>query len=186
MNTNITSCRDDYTVVASLDLGTTYSGFAFSTRQNPLDIHHVEKVPTCLLLSPNKEFVGFGNDAIKIYSELHISNEMTIQDVTGKPIEALIVFRETILVLKKSLEYVIKCKGLDVKMENIRWVMPVPTFWNDAAKQFIRKSIDYIGIPEDQFQIALEPEAASIFCQQQLPDFSASLPRTKYLVVALG
>lgn len=67
---DITSCRDDYTVVASLDLGTTYSGFAFSTRQNPLDIHHVDKVPTCLLLSPNKEFVGFGNDAIRIYTEL--------------------------------------------------------------------------------------------------------------------
>ncbi|CAC5389012.1 unnamed protein product [Mytilus coruscus] len=204
---HITSCRNDYTVVAALDLGTTYSGFAFSTRQNPLDIQHVEKVPTCLLLSPDKEFVGFGNDAIRIYSELvkngqhtghyflqkfkmdlyeneHISTEMTIQDISGKPIEALIVFRETILVLKKSLAYFIKCKGLDVKMENIRWVMPVPTFWNDAAKQFIRKSIDFIGIPEDQFQIALEPEAASIFCQ--LHDFNDSLPGTKYLVVALG
>ncbi|XP_063396950.1 heat shock 70 kDa protein 12A-like [Mytilus trossulus] len=206
---HITSCRDDYKVVAALDLGTTYSGFAFSTRQNPLDIQHVEKVPTCLLLSPNKEFVGFGNDAIRLYNELvktgqhtghyflqkfkmdlyeneHISTEMTIQDMAGKPIEALIVFRETILVLKKSLVYFIKCKGLDVKMEDIRWVMPVPTFWNDAAKQFLRKSIDFIGIPEDQFQIALEPEAASIFCQQLLPDFSASLTGTRYLIVALG
>ncbi|XP_052075677.1 heat shock 70 kDa protein 12B-like isoform X5 [Mytilus californianus] len=116
----------------------------------------------------------------------HISTEMTIQDMSGKPIEALLVFGNCILKLRKSLVYFIKSKGLDVKMEDIRWVMPVPTFWNDAAKQFIRKSIDFIGIPEDQFQIALEPEAASIFCQQKLPDFNASLPGTKYLVVALG
>ncbi|XP_052075675.1 heat shock 70 kDa protein 12B-like isoform X3 [Mytilus californianus] len=206
---HITSCRDDYTVVAALDLGTTYSGFAFSTRQNPLDIQHVENIPTLLLINPEKKFVGFGNDAIRIYSELvktgqhtghyflqkfkmdlyeneQISTEMTIQDMSGKPIEALLVFGYCILALKKYLACFIKSKGLDVKLENIRWVMPIPTFWNDAAKQFIRKSIDFIDIPEDQFQLALEPEAASIFCQQQLPNFNASLPRTKYLVVALG
>lgn len=65
--------------------------------------------------------------------------------MSGKPIEAMIVFRETILVLKKSLVYFIKCRRLDVKMEDIRWVMPVPTFWNDAAKQFLRKSIDFVS-----------------------------------------
>ena len=68
--------------VASIDFGTTYSGYAFSSKdeweRDPLKIHTnvwnssnlmSAKTPTTLLLSPKKEFLAFGYDAENIYSE---------------------------------------------------------------------------------------------------------------------
>lgn len=72
-------------IVAALDFGTTYSGYAFSMRNEfkskPLQIHtnHIWnsggrallsfKTPTCLLLNDKKEFVAFGYEAENQYAE---------------------------------------------------------------------------------------------------------------------
>ena len=68
--------------VAAIDFGTTYSGYAFSSKDewknNPLKIHTnvwnsgtktSAKTPTALLLSPKREFLSFGYDAETKYSE---------------------------------------------------------------------------------------------------------------------
>ncbi|XP_069129273.1 heat shock 70 kDa protein 12B-like [Argopecten irradians] len=76
-------CQDRL-VVAAIDFGTTYSGYAFSFRgdyqKDPLKIELnqlwnsgsvvSEKTPTCLLLDPDKKFLAFGYEAENEYSQL--------------------------------------------------------------------------------------------------------------------
>jgi hypothetical protein len=73
-------------MVVAIDFGTSYSGYAFSTRndfqRDPLKIHANQawnsgkkqllslKTPTCLLLDKKKEIVSFGYEAEDAYAEL--------------------------------------------------------------------------------------------------------------------
>ncbi|XP_076111510.1 heat shock 70 kDa protein 12A-like [Mytilus galloprovincialis] len=221
----------DYILVAALDFGTAYSGYAFSMRGNfktdPLKIHSNQawnaggrqllslKTPTCLLLNPEKQFDAFGYEAENKYSDLvmdddhsdyfffrrfkmnlhnkkKVGNDLIIEDITGKPMAALDVFTLSIKALVNHLLELFEKQGTGVKPEEIRWVLTVPAIWTDSAKQFMRKGAVQAGIPENKLFIALEPEAASIFCQY-LPteklngaDFKMAKPGTKYMVVDLG
>lgn len=79
---------DQYDVVAAIDFGTTFSGFAFSFnhRDGNDDIYmnrswgsaqgySTLKTPTCLLLNPEKKFVKFGFEAAEKYAELEDAKE---------------------------------------------------------------------------------------------------------------
>ncbi|XP_052081952.1 heat shock 70 kDa protein 12A-like isoform X3 [Mytilus californianus] len=221
----------DYLVVAALDFGTAYSGYAFSMRSDfktdPLKIHVNQawnagsrqllslKTPTALLLNPDKEFEAFGYEAETTYANLamddtnsgyflfrrfkmnlhnkkKIGNDLIIEDIAGKPMAALDVFTLSIKTLVKHVMAHLEKRGTGVKLAEIRWVLTVPAIWTDSAKQFMRKGAVQAGIPENKLYIALEPEAASIFCQY-LPteklngaDFKMAKPGTKYMVVDLG
>jgi len=75
---------DNTIMVAAIDFGTSYSGYAFSTRHcfriDKLDIKANQvwnagtkqlvslKTPTCILLKENKEFVSFGYEAENEYA----------------------------------------------------------------------------------------------------------------------
>ena len=75
-----------YLLVAAIDFGTTYSGYAFSTKadfqKDPLQIRANQswasggkyllslKTPTCLLLDNGGNFVSFGFDAENKYADL--------------------------------------------------------------------------------------------------------------------
>lgn len=71
--------------VAAIDFGTTYSGYAFSSKdgweKEPLKINSnvwnagtkrllSSKAPTTLLLNPDKSFLSFGYDAETEYSDM--------------------------------------------------------------------------------------------------------------------
>ncbi|CAG2244432.1 unnamed protein product [Mytilus edulis] len=75
----------NYTTVAALDFGTSYSGYAFSSlsefQNDPLNIQVNEtwgtgqtmlsiKSPKCILLNNNKEFQCFGYDAEYMYEDI--------------------------------------------------------------------------------------------------------------------
>ncbi|XP_061185738.1 heat shock 70 kDa protein 12A-like [Saccostrea echinata] len=77
-------------LVAAIDFGTTYSGFAFSFaydyKHDPLQIYlnrwtagsgflQSEKTPTCVLFSPDRKFDSFGYEAENKYSELALENK---------------------------------------------------------------------------------------------------------------
>ncbi|VDI20358.1 Hypothetical predicted protein, partial [Mytilus galloprovincialis] len=169
----------DYELVAALDIGTSYSGYAFSMRSNfktnPLKIHANQawnaggrqflslKTPTALLLNPDKQFKAFGYEAEREYSKLSIENkrsghflfrrfkmnlhnkkkignDLIIEDITGKPMEALYVFTLSIEALAKHLMALLEKQGTGIKPEEIRWVLTVPAIWTDSAKQFMRKA----------------------------------------------
>lgn len=66
------------TFVAAIDLGTTYSGFAFSKKNSWTDVQCSKwcngsimsnKTPTVLLLNPDQSFLAFGYEAENLISE---------------------------------------------------------------------------------------------------------------------
>ncbi|XP_071142785.1 heat shock 70 kDa protein 12A-like [Mytilus edulis] len=229
----MSALSDDYLFVVAIDFGTTYSGYAFSSRddfkKDPLKIssnqawnagsarHFSLKTPTCLLLNDKEEFVSFGYEAENRYSEIamdheqneylffqrfkmqlyknkNIKGEMIMEDITGKSVTAMKVFALSIKALMQHLFGIFDERGLEIEKKEIRWVLTVPAIWSDAAKQFMRKSANMAGIKDDQLIIALEPEAASIYCQY-LPieklsgaekGFSMTEDGTQYMVVDNG
>ncbi len=81
-NSGSSSPSDKHFVVAAIDFGTTYSGYAFSFTRDPDSIHMMrkweggdpgvsnQKTPTTLLLKPNGEFHSFGFGARDFYHDL--------------------------------------------------------------------------------------------------------------------
>ncbi|XP_063413738.1 heat shock 70 kDa protein 12B-like isoform X2 [Mytilus trossulus] len=147
--------------VAAIDFGTTYSGYAFSTKSQPNSIYTCDwrrssllsnKAPTSVLLNHKKEFLAFGYDAETKYMS-YLENESDDEDSEEEK-EAVYYFRR----FKMALH-------------------------NQA------------GIKGNQLTIALEPEAASIYCQELRTDrenktnitFSETIKKgMKYVVVDLG
>ncbi|CAG2188783.1 unnamed protein product [Mytilus edulis] len=162
--------ESDYLLVAAIDFGTTYSGYAFSMKDtyktDPLKIHANQawnaggrqllslKTPTCLLLNSKKTS-----------TPLDVKCDMVLEDITGKPVLAIDVFALSIKALVKHLMDALETRGTGVKPNDIRWVLTVPAIWTDNSKQFMRKSAEKAGIEKDHLLISLEPEAASIYCQ---------------------
>ena len=87
MATANVASASSHLLVAAFDFGTTYSGYAFSFRDKPLDVITNQswaagseklvslKTPTCVLLKPNKEFHSFGFEAEYHYEMLTLRNE---------------------------------------------------------------------------------------------------------------
>ncbi|KAK3587988.1 hypothetical protein CHS0354_014507 [Potamilus streckersoni] len=106
---------------------------------------------------------------------------------------ALDVFALSIKCLKNHLMKELKKKGTGLNEEDIFWILTVPAIWNDAAKQFMREAATKAGIHTEKLELALEPEAASLFCQyipltssEDQVKFVAAPLGTKYMVVDLG
>lgn len=225
---------EDYLLVAAIDFGTTYSGYAFSMRdefqKDPLKIHTNQawnagskqlvslKTPTCLLLNSEKKLEAFGYEAENKYAELYmddkhrdyyffhrfkmtlhntkkLTKEMLIEDITGKSALAMDVFALSIQALMDHLLTLLETRGTGIDKKEIQWVLTVPAIWTDGAKQFMRRSAEMAGIGGDHLRIALEPEAASIYCQhlpcgriKALDDQNVEVAKvgTKYMVVDLG
>ncbi|XP_052779373.1 heat shock 70 kDa protein 12B-like [Mya arenaria] len=222
-------------LVASIDFGTTYSGWAFSFRHefesDPTKVSAKnwsggqlvsQKGPTCVLIRPDgKTLEEFGYEAENKYAELAIDEchkqwyyfrrfkmklfnqggvgrKLMLKDETGKKgLPAKIVFSGAIRYLKNDLikQSEKRISGGGLTDADIKWVLTVPAIWNDAAKQFMREAAEEAGIAGDKLTIALEPEAASVFCRHLPVDTTASAVTsslasfkagTKYLVLDAG
>ncbi|CAG2184710.1 unnamed protein product [Mytilus edulis] len=154
------SDQHDSTLVVAIDIGTTYSGYAFSFgheyKSNPLTITYHSwpdgpsyKTPTCVLLTPEKEFYSFGREAEDKYKNL-----AEIEDHK----DWYFVTRFKMLLMGKRET---KLKSSDKK---IKWVLTVPAIWSDQAKQFMRMSAKEAGISDSFLTLAYEPEAAALYC----------------------
>ncbi|XP_076086869.1 heat shock 70 kDa protein 12B-like [Mytilus galloprovincialis] len=131
---------------------------------------------------------------MKLHKNKHLSITSLIEDITGKSALAMDVFSLSIQSLKDHLMETLEKRGTSMTVNDIKWVLTVPAIWTDAAKQFMRKSAEKAGIPGENLLIALEPEAASIYCQY-LPTeklngadegFTMSEVGTKYMIIDLG
>ncbi|KAH3788754.1 hypothetical protein DPMN_166902 [Dreissena polymorpha] len=191
---------DGELVVAAIDFGTTYSGWAFSFKhdfeRDPCKVsaktwtgHQLTtlKGPTCVLIKPDgKTLDTFGYDAETQYSQLSQSGEhkkwyyfqkfkmmlwnkpihkdMMLDDESGKSLPAITVFSLSIRFMIDDLTSMSNQQVSGLNLEDIYWVLTVPAIWNDSAKQFMRLAAQEAGIPCEKLSIALEPEAASIYC----------------------
>ncbi|XP_060607112.1 heat shock 70 kDa protein 12B-like [Ruditapes philippinarum] len=175
------------------------------------------KQPTCLLLTPEKAFHSFGYEAKSKY--LALSNEdkhgnwfffwefkMTLHQhkeiqgnyeltaENGQKMDALTVFSLSIEYLKNHLLGMLNCSSLGVEEHDITWVITVPAIWNDSAKKFMRKAAEKARIAKSSIEIALEPEAASIYCRQlpitRDPQTETGMTKfpagTRYLILVCG
>ena len=71
-----------FIIVAAIDFGTTYSGYAYSLKNDPAKISINQgwiagsdtlishKTPTCVLVNPQKQFDSFGYDAENKFLDL--------------------------------------------------------------------------------------------------------------------
>ncbi|KAL5019192.1 hypothetical protein ScPMuIL_004914 [Solemya velum] len=194
-----TQAKPERLVVAAIDFGTTYSGYAFSFshqyEKDPTDItgraldpsNGSLKTPTCILLDSEQKFAAFGSDAEDKYAELASDNEhkdwyyfkhfkmklhdemglknMDLEDATGKRMSALRIFALSIEYLKDDMLEMSMKQAAGLKESDIYWVLTTPAIWSDSAKQFMREAAIEAGIDKDCLTVALEPEAASIYCR---------------------
>ncbi|OWF55325.1 heat shock 70 kDa protein 12A-like [Mizuhopecten yessoensis] len=149
-----------------------------------------EKAPTAVLLDKNQQLVSFGYDALRDYADLTEANKQTkfflfsrfkmslytdqnlransmLTDIRGKHVPAIVVFSAVITYLRAhALD---RIRGIDNQMslegKHVHWVVTVPAIWNDKAKQFMRRAAEKAGIEADRLTLALEPEAASLYCR---------------------
>lgn len=222
----------DCLLVAAIDFGTTYSGYAFGMvgdlENDPMKIHANQawvsgqknllslKTPTCLLLDENQQFKSFGYEAENQYNNIMMDEEtenyyyfyrfkmnlheneesletMELKEAGGKTLPAIAVFTLSIKALKDHLLDMLDTRGTTLRAEEVLWVLTVPAIWTDSAKFFMRKAALKAGIRDDRLKLALEPEAASIYCQHIHVDrsteqrgFGVSAVGTRYMVIDLG
>ncbi|XP_044222581.1 heat shock 70 kDa protein 12A-like [Thunnus albacares] len=181
------------------------------------------KTPTCILFNEDEEFLKFGYEARAAYIKMHgeeakqhyyfeafkmalygkkLNRDVTIKAANGKSMNAMKVFTAALSYLKEDALKTIsdKIAGMKFIASDFTWVLTVPAIWDSSAKQFMREAATKAGIvsngTEDRLVIALEPEAASVWCKK-LPaegfitenhDKAAleQTPGTQYIVVDCG
>nr|XP_020732748.1 heat shock 70 kDa protein 12B isoform X3 [Odocoileus virginianus texanus] len=166
-----------------------------------------QKTPTCLLLTPEGAFHSFGYTArdyyhdldpeeardwlyfekfkMKIHSITDLTLKTQLEAVNGKKMPALEVFAHALRFFKEHAlqELREQCPSL-LEKDTVRWVLTVPAIWKQPAKQFMREAAYLAGLVSredaEQLLIALEPEAASVYCRKlrlhQLVDLSSRAP----------
>ncbi|XP_060557878.1 heat shock 70 kDa protein 12A-like [Ruditapes philippinarum] len=150
--------------------------------------HMSLKAPTTILFTPEKVFHSFGYQAEDKYADLAeedihkdwyyfrrfkmilhqkktLSRKTLLYDENKKALSALHVFSSAIKFLKDHLCNEMSKKMTEFEERDIFWMLTVPAIWTDAAKKFMREAALEAGIQSDCLSLALEPEAASIFCK---------------------
>ncbi|XP_020617392.1 heat shock 70 kDa protein 12A-like isoform X4 [Orbicella faveolata] len=135
---------------------------------------------------------------------MSLNIKTAIKAANGQSVEAKTVFARSIRFLKEeALKVICQRTGDDhYNANDIQWVLTVPAIWTPKAKQFMREAAYEAGVGSsenaEQLIIALEPEAAAIFCQEKnMNDFQAetgsrpvdgilSQLNTHYIVVDIG
>nr|XP_036866989.1 heat shock 70 kDa protein 12A [Manis javanica] len=152
-----------------------------------------QKTPTTILLTPERKFHSFGYAARDFYHDLdpteakqwlylekfkmklHVTGDLTMEtDLTaanGKKVKALEVFAYALQYFKEqALKELSDQAGSEFENSDVRWVITVPAIWKQPAKQFMRQAAYQAGLASpdnsEQLIIALEPEAASIYCRK--------------------
>ncbi|XP_033743088.1 heat shock 70 kDa protein 12B-like isoform X2 [Pecten maximus] len=173
------------------------------------------KTSTCVLFGPNGDFNSFGFEAEDKYSDLVLDEEekgwyyfrrfkmklyenkclnrsFTLEDDQGQTMQAIKVFTAVIKYLKNHMLTSCENKVTGIQISDIIWVLTVPAIWPDASKQFMREAAEAAGIRGDHLMIALEPEAASLYCKY-LPlelkgegGLQSFTPGSKYIVLDAG
>lgn len=150
------------------------------------------KTPTTLLLDPHFRFRSFGFKArqefhnlddkeakryyyfekfkMTLHSTQHLSRSTQIKAANGKSVPAITVFAHALRAFKdQALEELTDQSCTDINNDDVRWVVTVPAIWKQPAKQFMRNAAYEAGMGSernpDQLIIALEPEAASVYCR---------------------
>ncbi|XP_058507588.1 heat shock 70 kDa protein 12A isoform X1 [Solea solea] len=152
-----------------------------------------QKTPTTILLTPDRKFHSFGYAArdfyhdldpseskhwlylekfkMKLHTTANLSIDTDLHAANGKRVKALDIFAYALAFFKEqALKELSDQTGGDFDNNDVRWVITVPAIWKMPAKQFMREAAYKSGLVSrenpEQLIIALEPEAASIYCRK--------------------
>ncbi|XP_066980915.1 uncharacterized protein [Macrobrachium rosenbergii] len=174
-----------------------------------------QKTPTIVLLTPDEEFHSLGFIARDTYHDLDpkeakkwlyfdkfkmalhadetLSRDTLLEAANGRKIPALKIFSYALKYFREhALKELSDQAGVEVLEEDVRWVITVPAIWSHPAKQFMRTAAYQAGMGSsarpEQLLIALEPEAAAIYCRrlrrhQLLPERPPELRPPRYSVI---
>uniref|UniRef100_A0A8B9JBX6 Heat shock protein 12A n=1 Tax=Astyanax mexicanus TaxID=7994 RepID=A0A8B9JBX6_ASTMX len=179
----------DSIVFIAVDFGTSFSGYCFKIavseqiRQPQWGKEYgleTPKTPTCILFDENEKFLRFGYDLYVFFSqELHRDIMLTAKN--GEKIRPMKVFSESLRFMKDHALKMIRkyTAGVKYSASDATWILTVPAIWSAAAKQFMREALHFyenVSLTYPLFIlrirsilrliIALEPEAASVWCRQ--------------------
>ncbi|XP_072535222.1 heat shock 70 kDa protein 12A-like [Salminus brasiliensis] len=183
------------------------------------------KTPTSILFDEDGNVLHFGYDAVLKYTNLtkrkeamklyffdnfkmelygkELNRDLKITSRNGKQMRAMKVFSESLRYMKDHALNMIRAHlhGLEFYASDAKWVVTVPAIWSPSAKQFMREAAVEAGLVTEfesaKLIIALEPEAASVWCKQ-LPregfivedleknEKIEDVPGTQYMVVDCG
>ncbi|WAR26409.1 HS12B-like protein [Mya arenaria] len=123
-----------------------------------------------------------------LHNNKTLSRTTTVKDIEGNSHQALPIFSMAIKFLQTHLLQTVANQKKGVLEKDICYVITVPAIWDDNAKEFMRTAVKETGIDETRVTLALEPEAASIWCETLDVDTRASLAGTgtQYMVIDLG
>uniref|UniRef100_A0A4W3J412 Heat shock protein 12A n=1 Tax=Callorhinchus milii TaxID=7868 RepID=A0A4W3J412_CALMI len=97
--------------------------------------------------------------------------ETDLEAANGKKVKALEIFAFALEFFKDhALQELSDQTGTKFDNADVRWVITVPAIWKQPAKQFMRHAAYKAALASPEFPeqliIALEPEAASIYCRK--------------------
>lgn len=211
-------------LVAAFDFGTTYSGYAYSYRDIPSFVQANQpwtdgagnittvKTPTCVLLTPGREFHSFGYEAEDMYRNLAkedkhhgwlffrrfkmllhncetLTRETTVEDINGVSMPAITIFTMAIKYLKEQLLQSLDLSSGFVKETDIQYILTVPAIWDEKARMFMKEAAVEAGLSDRRLRLCREPDAAAIYCQSVKSLFpSPDQPEKEvpYMVIDLG
>ncbi|XP_052579932.1 heat shock 70 kDa protein 12B isoform X2 [Peromyscus californicus insignis] len=177
-----------FSVVVAIDFGTTSSGYAFSFASDPEAIHMMSFGYTARDyyhdLDPEeaRDWLYFEKFKMKIHSATDLTLKTQLEAVNGKKMLALEVFAHALRFFKEhALQELREQSPSMLEKDTVRWVLTVPAIWKQPAKQFMREAAYLAGLVSredaEKLLIALEPEAASVYCRKlrlhQLMDLSS-------------
>ncbi|XP_045182581.2 heat shock 70 kDa protein 12B-like [Mercenaria mercenaria] len=203
---DFTTAGSAYSLVVAFDIGTSYSGYAFSFRNDSLNItyadldHQSPKTLSSVLLTPRREFHSFGTQAENKYQELaedfsnnewllfrgfkmvlqndtKITRSTTVEDINGVSVPAISIFTMSIRFLKNHFLNKVTKQFPGLEENDIRYVLTVPAIWGDTAKSFMRKAAVEAGIWNSNLKLALESEEAFIGWQTVMAGKEAALSK---------
>lgn len=179
----------DPLLVIAIDFGTTYSGYAFSFKGHKGKIltktHGYtlcdDRIPTIVLLNPDKTFNSFGYEAQDTYSKLGEEKQtyfycenfkiafykskqehVEIRDSRNRRVTA----KEVMVMLIENVIQLAFEIADQLRKEDISWILSVPANWSDTARRIIHQSVVSAGINENNIRFVLEPYVASLYCMR--------------------
>ena len=178
--------------IVGIDFGSIYSGFGYiiniQNKNDCIEISDKNKYPTSIIIkNSTKKLYKFGQEAefeinndmlddyiyfdrikMNLDPQLISKGETEIYITAKKPQNYRLPLRLVITEYLKGISdkalYEIRRKGQNLYKSDIKWIITVPAIWNEFGKQLMRKCGKNAGLSykEEEIDIALEPEAASL------------------------
>ena len=76
----------------------------------------------------------------------NLTLKTTIEDVRGQSLPAIEVFSASIKALRDHLHEALTFMTIDIREDEIKWVLTVPAIWSDPGKKFMRKNAEKVSI----------------------------------------